>query len=153
MAIASLEFDYIRSLVLARSALMLEPGKEYLVESRLEPLAHQEGFPSLRHMVESLRLSSASELHRKVVEAMTTNETSFFREIRVFEMLKTNILPELLARRASTRSLNLWCAASSAGQEPYSFAMLLREHLPSLKTWNVRFVASDISTEMLARAI
>ena len=153
MAITKGEFNYIRDLVRERSALMLDPGKEYLVESRLEPLARQEGFPSLQHLVERLRLNSSSDLHRKVVEAMTTNETSFFREIRVFEMFKKNIVPELLARRASKKSLNLWCAASSAGQEPYSFAMLLREHLPSLKTWNVRFVASDISTEMLARAI
>ena len=152
MAITRVEFNYIRDLVRERSALELEPGKEYLVESRLGLLASKEGFPSLRRMVESLRSSPSSDLHRKVVEAMATTETSFFREIRTFEMFKKTILPELLALRASDRSLNLWCAASSAGQEPYSFAMLLREHLPSLGSWSIKFIASDISQEMLARA-
>src|ERR1700680_3008161 len=116
MAITRVEFNYIRDLVRERSALELEPGKEYLVESRLGLLASKEGFPSLRRMVESLRSSPSSDLHRKVVEAMATTETSFFREIRTFEMFKKTILPELLALRASDRSLNLWCAASSAGQ-------------------------------------
>jgi chemotaxis protein methyltransferase CheR len=152
MAITGTDFDYIRGLVRDRSALVLEPGKEYLVESRLDPLARQEGFSSLPHMVDSLRSGPSGDLHRKVVEAMTTNETSFFREIRVFEMFRKTILPKLLVLRASQRSLNFWCAASSTGQEPFSLAMLLREHFPLLDTWNIKFVASDISTEMLARA-
>jgi len=152
MPITKVEFNYIRDLVRERSALVLEPGKEYLVESRLGPLATKEGFRSLRDMVESLRSSPSGDLRRKVVEAMATNETSFFREIRTFEMFKKTILSQLLALRRSDRSLNLWCAASSGGQEPYSFAMLLREHLPSLANWNIKFIASDISQEMLARA-
>ena len=86
MSITGADFDYIRGLVRDRSALVLEPGKEYLVESRLDPLARQEGFSSLPHMVKSLRADPSCDLHRKVVEAMTTNETSFFREMRVFEM-------------------------------------------------------------------
>src|SRR6202049_1352455 len=152
MAITGTDFDYIRSLVRDRSALVLEPGKEYLVESRLDPLARQEGFSSLPQMVNSLRSGPSSDLHRKVVEAMTTNETSFFREIRVFEMFKKTILPQIMAVRAPQRTLNLWCAACSGGQEPYSFAMLMREHFPSLAGWNVKFIASDISREMLDRA-
>lgn len=152
MAITTAEFNYIRDLVRECSALLLEPGKEYLVEARLDPLARDEGFSSLRHMVESLRSRPSSELQRKVVEAMTTNETSFFREIRVFEMFKKTILPQILAVRAPQRTLNLWCAACSGGQEPYSFAMLMREHVPSLASWNIKFIASDISREMLARA-
>jgi chemotaxis protein methyltransferase CheR len=152
MAITRADFDYIRGLVQDRSALVLEPGKEYLVESRLDPLARQEGFPSLLHMVNSLRSGPSGDLHRKVVEAMTTNETSFFREIRVFEMFRKTILPNLMVLRASQRSLKFWCAASSTGQEPFSIAMVLREHFPSLNTWNIKFIASDISTKMLARA-
>jgi chemotaxis protein methyltransferase CheR len=152
MALTGADFDYIRGLVRDRSALVLEPGKEYLVEARLDPLARQEGFPSLPHMVKSLRFGPSCDLHRKVVEAMTTNETSFFREMRVFEMFRKTILPRLLVLRASQRSLNFWCAASSTGQEPYSLAMLMREHFPSLDAWNIKFIASDISTEMLARA-
>lgn len=152
MAITSEAFDYIRDLVRSHSALMLEPGKEYLVESRLEPLARQEGFSSLPQMVATLRSGPSRELHRKVVEAMTTNETSFFRDIRVFRLFKTLILPDLLARRESSRSLKVWCAASSCGQEPYSVAMSLLEHRPSLLGWKVELVASDISRSMLERA-
>ena len=152
MPITTAEFNYIRDLVRERSALLLEAGKEYLVEARLDPLAHDEGFSSLKQLVESLRSRPASELHRKVVEAMTTNETSFFREIRVFDMVKKTILPQIMTARARQRSLNLWCAASSCGQEPYSFAMLMLEHFPALASWNVRFIASDISREMLSRA-
>jgi chemotaxis protein methyltransferase CheR len=152
MAIASLEFDYIRSLVLARSALVLEPGKEYLVESRLEPLALQEGFPSLCQLIECLRHNSFGPLHRKVVEAMATSETMFFRDLRPFEVLRTIVLPELVKKREGERILNVWCAACSTGQEPYSVAMLIREHFPAILGWTLRIIASDISRDVLARA-
>src|SRR5580693_2592875 len=152
MAIASLQFDYIRSLVLARSALVLEPGKEYLVESRLEPLALQEGFPSLGHLIECLRNSSFGPLHRRVVEAMATSETMFFRDVRPFEVLRTIVLPELLKKRSEQRLLNVWCSACASGQEPYSVAMLIREHFPAILGWKLRIIASDISREVLARA-
>jgi len=146
------DFNYIRELVRQQSALALEPGKEYLVESRLAPLARLEGFPSYQHMVASLRSGPLRDLHRKVVEAMTNNETSFFRDARVFGMLSKSILPTLLADRSSERSLNIWCAACATGQEPYSLAMLLSDYRPSLEGWNVRIIASDISREVLARA-
>jgi chemotaxis protein methyltransferase CheR len=152
MGIGSSDFNYVCELVRKHSAIVLDPGKEYLVESRLNPLARQEGFSSLRDMVESLRSGSSNDLLRKVVEAMTTNETSFFREMKMFEMFRKAIMPKLLKDRACARSLNLWCAAASTGQEPYSFAMLLREHFPAVNGWNITFVASDISRETLARA-
>jgi chemotaxis protein methyltransferase CheR len=152
MGITDAEFSYIRNLLKERSALLLERGKEYLVESRLGTLAQQEGFQSLGQMVENLRAFPSTELHRKVVEAMMTHETSFFREIRVFEMFRKTILPQILTFRARTRTLNFWCAACAGGQEPYSFTMLMREHFPSLRNWNVKFIASDISRAMLARA-
>src|SRR6266853_1864407 len=117
MAIAAREFAYIRDLVRERSALVLEPGKEYLVESRLDPLALQEGFPSLYHLIERLRTNPFGPLHRKVVEAMTTNETMFFRDPRPFEVLRTIVLPELVKKRTQDRALNVWFAASSNGQE------------------------------------
>jgi chemotaxis protein methyltransferase CheR len=151
-SIASGDFRYICELVRQQSALTLEPGKEYLVESRLEPLAQQEGFPSFHHMVRTLRSGPVRELHRKVVEAMTNNETSFFRDARVFKAIAQVILPTLVADRSAERSLNVWCAASSSGQEPYSIAMLSREHLPSLAGWNMRIIASDISQDVLGRA-
>jgi chemotaxis protein methyltransferase CheR len=152
MAIAGIEFDYIRSLVLARSALVLEPGKEYLVESRLEPLALQEGFPSLCHLIECLRSNSFGPLHRKVVEAMATSETMFFRDVRPFDALRTFVLPELVKKRQGERILNVWCSACSSGQEPFSVAILIREHFPAILGWQLRIIASDISREVLARA-
>jgi chemotaxis protein methyltransferase CheR len=152
LSITAADFDYIRNLVREQSALALEPGKEYLVESRLEPLSRREGFSSFHEMVKSLRLGPLRELHRKVVEAMTNNETSFFRDARVFRMLASGILPALVAERAAERAFNIWCAASSSGQEPYSLAMLIHEHRPSLHGWNIRVIASDISRDALARA-
>ena len=146
------DFNYIRQLVLDQSALTLDAGKEYLVESRLDPLARQEGFPSYLQMVKSLRTGPVGELHRRVVEAMANNETSFFRDPRVFGMIARSILPALVAERSAARSLNIWCAACSTGQEPYSLAMLLRESQRSLEGWDVRIIASDISRNVLARA-
>jgi len=154
MSLSAGEFDYIRSLVEQQAGIALESGKEYLVESRLNPLALQEGFPSLQHLIADLKSSSLAGLHRKVVQAMTTNETSFFRDVRPFEVLKTHVLPELLARAATNLALNFWCAAASTGQEPYSVAMLLREAIPTqLARRNIRLIASDLSTEVLARAL
>lgn len=146
------DFNYVRQLVRDHSALTLDTGKEYLVESRLEPLARREGFPSYLQMVQSLRLRPAGELHRQVVEAMTNNETSFFRDARAFGMIARSILPALVAERSAARSLHIWCAACSTGQEPYSLAMLLRESQPALAGWDVRIIASDISRGVLARA-
>jgi chemotaxis protein methyltransferase CheR len=152
MALSATEFEYVRNLLREHSALSLDEGKQYLVESRLEPLAREEGFPSLQSLI--LRLKSASSitaLHHKVVDAMTTNETSFFRDVRPFRLIEKLVLPQLMARRASDQSLSIWCAASSSGQEPYSFVMLLRESFPALAAWHVRFIASDISESMLQR--
>ena len=149
--LASGEFDYIRTLVREHSALVLEPGKEYLVESRLDPVAIQEGFPTIYSLIERLRTNPFGPLHRKVVEAMTTNETMFFRDPRPFEVLRTTVLPELLRKRAEDRVLNVWFAACSNGQEPYSFAIMLREHFPSILGWNLRLIASDISRDVLVR--
>jgi chemotaxis protein methyltransferase CheR len=150
--ISSEEFAYIRDLVHGRAAITLESGKEYLVESRLGAIATKEGFGSLPSMIERLRSRPADDLHRRVVEAMTNNETLFFRDRRPFAMLKNAILPEIAVRRASGRTLNAWSAACSTGQEPYSLAILLREQVPSLVGWNLRLFASDISREALGRA-
>jgi chemotaxis protein methyltransferase CheR len=152
MAITGIDFNYIRKLVRERSALVLEPGKEYLVESRLDLLARREGAASIQELLARLRADESGGLQRKVVEAMITAETTFFRDVRPFDSLRRAVFPELLARRTSDRTLNLWCAATSAGQEPYSVAMMLREDFPSTVGWQVRFIASDISRELLQRA-
>ena len=121
------------------------------MESRLTPLVRRHGFASLAQMIAEMRRQPHNGLHWYVVEAMTTNETSFFRDLYPFELLKKHVLPELVKRRAPTRQLNIWCAAASSGQEPYTIAMLLRENFPELLSWKVTFIASDISKEMLDR--
>ncbi|HNB72763.1 MAG TPA: protein-glutamate O-methyltransferase CheR [Acidobacteriota bacterium] len=152
VSFSSSEFSYIQKLIYEQSAIVIEPGKEYLVEARLSPLAHQTGCASISDLITRLRLEPNTGLHRVAVEAMTTNETSFFRDVTPFEALKKEVIPQLIARRAAEKTLSIWCAASSTGQEPYSLAMLLREHFPVLNSWKLYLMASDISTEVLARA-
>lgn len=152
MAMTAKTFEYVRQLVLSRSAIVLEPGKEYLVESRLLPLAKVHGFADLDSFVEAMAANSFNTMHRQAVEAMTTNETSFFRDHHPFEALRTHIIPELITRKAASKQLNIWCAAASTGQEPYSVAMLLREHFPVLTSWKLTFIATDLSTQVLAKA-
>jgi chemotaxis protein methyltransferase CheR len=152
MSLTAAEFDYIRRLVLEQSAIVLDDDKQYLAESRLLPLARREGFDSLGSMVASLLAKKPDGLHRHVVEAMTTNETSFFRDFHPFEALRKSIFPQVLSSRAASKELNIWSAACSSGQEPYSIAMLLREDFPGLAGWNIKLIASELSAEMLARA-
>ena len=145
------DFDYLKKMLKERSAIVLEAGKEYLVESRLIPLAKSEGFPTLDAFIAKLRETKLSLLHDKVVDAMTTNETFFFRDLHPFEALRKQILPELIEKRANERCLNIWCAAASSGQEPYTILMTLREHFPSLNGWKIKLLGSDISPTMLKR--
>jgi chemotaxis protein methyltransferase CheR len=152
MTITTSEFDYIRRLVLDQSAIVLEEDKQYLAEARLSPLARRAGFDSIASMVAWLVAKKFDGLHRKVVDAMTTNETSFFRDFHPFEALRKSILPELINKRTISKELNFWSAACSSGQEPYSLAILLQEYFPCLPDWRVRIIATELSAEMLARA-
>lgn len=151
-AMTSADFDYIRSPVHDRAAIVLEPGKEYLVESRLVPVARDYDLDSISDLVAALRGRRRDDLCNRVIEAMTTNETSFFRDPPCFDALRDVVLPELLAARATTQTLNIWCAACSSGQEPYSIAMLLLDAFPEIENWTVRILATDLSAEMIARA-
>jgi chemotaxis protein methyltransferase CheR len=151
MAILDADFQYIRDFVYQKAAIVLEEGKGYLVESRLQPIARREGFGSVSDMVSQLRVRPMNGLHWKVVEAMTTNETYFFRDGYPFEILRETVLPELIKRCAAQRQLNIWSAAASSGQEPYTIMMTLREYFPELSNWKITFIASDISKEMLER--
>ena len=146
------DFDYVRNFVRNEAAIVMEPGKEYLVESRLQTLTRKENLNSLEALISKLRSNPRNGLHRKVVDAMTTNETSFFRDLHPFEALRKTILPELIARRAVERQLHFWCGAASTGQEPYSVMMLIAEHFPELLQWDFKFIATDLCTEVLARA-
>lgn len=151
MSMSPSDFQYVCRLVRERSAIVLEPGKEYLVESRLAPLVKALGLSSIEGVVQGLRIDPGGELIEKVVEAMTTNETLFFRDKHPFESLRDCVLPEAIERNRASKSLNIWCAASSSGQEPYSVCMTMREHFPELLDWDVKFIASDISKNMLER--
>lgn len=145
-------FDFLCNFVREKSAIVLEPSKAYLVESRLNPVARNNGFSSLDELVAALRKPASRELARQVIDAMTTNESSFFRDLQPFESLKTVIIPELLERRSKDRTLNIWSNACSSGQEVYSIAMLLRESFPALAGWKVRLIATDLSTTILKKA-
>lgn len=151
MTLERADFDYVRDIVRKKSAIVLEPGKEYLVEHRLTSLARREGFASLKDLINAMRAAPSGPLHRDVIEAMTTNETSFFRDIHPFTALRTTVIPKLMQVRAASRELTIWCAATSSGQEPYSILMTLKDAFPALDTWRVRLIATDISREMVER--
>ncbi len=152
IAISKSDFNYVRDLVRRHSAISLEPDKAYLIETRLAPLARQTGFDSLQALIASLRTNPGADLRDRVIEAMFTHETSFFRDGHPFEILKSMILPNLLAKRSPSQNLTIWCAACSSGQEPFSVAMLAREHFPDLARGRLRTIATDLSEPILARA-
>lgn len=146
-------FAYLQQVLLEHAGILLEPEKHYLAEARLAPLAAQEGCESIDALLDAVQVGGdGGQLERRVIEAMTNSETSFFRDLHPYEALRTAVLPDLIARRAAERSLAIWCAASASGQEPYSLAMMLREHFPQLASWKVTLVASDISEAMISRA-
>jgi chemotaxis protein methyltransferase CheR len=145
------DFDFIRKLLKQRSGLTLSAEKQYLVESRLMPLAQRTGLTDLAALTRKLR-SGDEALTVDVVEAMTTNETFFFRDKLPFEHFKTFIMPSLLATRARHKRIRIWCAAASTGQEPYSFAMMLKEMGRQVEDFRIEIVATDISQDVLEKA-
>jgi chemotaxis protein methyltransferase CheR len=151
MALSPPDFQFVSQLVRQRSAIVLEPEKSYLLDARLTPLAKAEGFASLDAMVAAMRSRPFDALQRKVVEAMTTNETSFFRDLHPFDALKTVVIPEVMQRRKAERQISIWCAACSSGQEPYTIAMTLKD-MPQLAGWTVRILGTDLSSEMVTRS-
>lgn len=145
-------FDWVRDMVLDRAAIVLDSGKTYLVESRLLPIARREGAGSVNALVERLKATPYGKLHQEVMEAMTTNETSWFRDHSPFDALRDHVLPQLIAARGHERRIDIWSAACSTGQEPYSIAMILAEKFPQLDSWNVRILASDLASSVLEQA-
>lgn len=145
-------FNFVSTFIREKSAIVLEPSKAYLIESRLNPIARENGMASLEELVTALKRPGNRELSQKVVDAMTTNETSFFRDLHPFEALKTNIIPELIEKRSKERTINIWSNACSSGQEVYTIAMILRENFPQLAGWRVRLIATDLSTVILKKA-
>ena len=150
--LAEQDFDYIRDLVRDRAAIVLEPGKEYLAVTRLDPVVRRAGLGSLSELVATLRQDEDPSLSEQVIDALTTNETTFFRDLHPFESLRDHILPALIERKRLSRSLFIWSAGCSSGQEPYSVAMLIREDFPQLEDWQVSILGTDVSVAMLERA-
>jgi chemotaxis protein methyltransferase CheR len=150
MTLATTTFDFVRDLVQRESAIVLAPGKEYLVEARLLPVARQLGLTDVASLVDTVRARRDPERTRRIVEALTTNETSWFRDGDPFTALTSIVLPSLLAARGPNERLQIWSAACSSGQEPYTIAMLLEDALPNAAS-RVAITATDISREMVER--
>jgi chemotaxis protein methyltransferase CheR len=148
--VTPLEYDFLRKLLKERSGLDLSSDKQYLVESRLIPLARKAGLSDITELVQKIKTGDDA-VTSDVVEAMTTNETFFFRDKIPFDHLRQTILPALVLARANRRTLRIWCAAASTGQEPYSIAMCIRE-FAGLAGWRVEIVATDLSQEVLEKS-
>jgi chemotaxis protein methyltransferase CheR len=148
--VTPMDYDFLRRLLKERSGLDLSSDKQYLVESRLIPLARRNGLAGIAELAAKIR-SGADALTSDVVEAMTTNETFFFRDKIPFDHLRETILPALVQARANRRSLRIWSAASSTGQEAYSIAMCLKE-FAGLAGWRIEIVATDLSQEVLEKS-
>jgi chemotaxis protein methyltransferase CheR len=146
------DYDFLRKMLKTRSGLVLAAEKHYLVESRLMPIARKHGLFNLTGLVAKLKGLDTEALMVEVVEAMTTNESFFFRDKSPFEQFRDTMMPALMAARGASHRIRIWCAAASTGQEPYSLAIALKEMGKDLKGWRVEIVATDLSTEVLEKA-
>lgn len=152
MSISEAEFRFLEALLRENSAMVLEPTKGYLVESRLGPVARKHDLGTISALLGKLRTTSDRVLKQEIVEAMTINETSFLRDSHPFDAMCRHIVPEVLSKRTPNATLNIWCAACSTGQEPYSIAMTLRDRCPQLADRAVSIRATDLSEEVLRKA-
>jgi chemotaxis protein methyltransferase CheR len=146
------DYDFLRKMLKTRSGLVLAAEKHYLVESRLMPIARKHGLFNLTGLVAKLKGPDTEALMVEVVEAMTTNESFFFRDKSPFEQFRETMMPALMAARGASHRIRIWCAAASTGQEPYSLAIALKEMGKDLKGWRVEILATDLSTEVLEKA-
>ena len=147
-----LDYDYLRKCLKMRSGLVLSADKQYLVESRLLPVARKAGLANLGDLVSALKAAPENALMTAVVEAMTTNESFFFRDKIPFDHFRSTIMPALVAARKSSRCIRIWCAAASTGQEPYSLAMCLKHMEREIAGWRIEILATDLSGEILEKA-
>lgn len=146
------EFDFIAALLKERSGLQLSREKVYLLENRLTPIARQAGLDGISQLVQLVHRERDAKLMEAVTEAMTTNESFFFRDTKPFELFKDHVMPSLRNRNASSRKIRIWCAAASSGQEPYSLAMILHEQAEQWKDWTIEILATDLSKAVLHKA-
>lgn len=146
------DFEFMSTMLKQRSGLVLTQDKAYLLESRLMPVARSEGIKGVEELIAKIRSTKDERLIVEVTEAMTTNESFFFRDMKPFDMFRDHVLPHILEKRADRKSFRIWCAAASNGQEPYSLAMLLREQGAKLSGWRYEIVGTDISRQVLDKA-
>ncbi len=149
---ASVDYGYLRQLVFNVSRNVLDASRDYLFETRLTSVLRNQGISDLNELVRKLRAQKDGALEREVAEAMTINETSFFRDLRPFDLLRQKLLPKIIEARRTRRTLRLWSAACATGQEAYSLAMLILEHFPMLADWSIMIEGTDISSEVVERA-
>src|ERR1700733_1168912 len=149
MGCSDSDYEYLRGVVMEQSANRIDPSRNTLFDTRLTPIARQSGATNLEDFVNMLKAGRPAHLHRAVAEAMTVNETSFFRDITMFEMLREVIFPRLIDQQRENRRLRIWSAASSTGQEAYSLAMAVTEHFPDLVQWDVKIIGTDISRHVV----
>jgi chemotaxis protein methyltransferase CheR len=152
MSSSTSSFKYIQEFLLNRVAIVLQEDKQYLIDSRLRPVVSKYGFTDLDDLVTHLRQSADDNLHTDLIDAMTTNETYFFRDPNLFEIMTKNVLPTLLEARQKKRRLQIWSAACSTGQEPYSVAMEIRENMADFANVDLHLLATDVSSASLVRA-
>jgi len=145
------DYEYLRKLLKDLSGLDLSADKQYLIDSRLQPLARKSGLSNIGELVAKMKSGSGAFI-AEVVEAMTTNETFFFRDKVPFDHFRGSIIPEILQARAARKSIRIWCAAGSTGQEPYSLAMCLKEMSAALVGWRVEILATDLSQDVLEKS-
>lgn len=145
-------FEFLAALLKDRSGLIVTSDKLYLLDARLSPIARKYNHAGLDALIAAMRVPFSEPLINEVVDAMTTNETSFFRDKNPFDALRTALIPGLVTRRAAQKAIRIWSAACSTGQEPYSLAMLLKDNFPVLKDWRIEIVATDLSPTVLDRA-
>ncbi|MEQ8357344.1 MAG: protein-glutamate O-methyltransferase [Kiloniellaceae bacterium] len=146
------DFEFIAKLLYQRSGLVITQEKAYLLESRLNPVARKWDLDGFETLISNLRTKKDERLVVDVTEAMTTNESFFFRDNRPFDQFKDIVLPHMLEARAARKQIRIWSAACSSGQEPYTLAMMLKEESAKLAGWKVEIVATDLSTEILDKA-
>ena len=148
------DFEYLQTLLKTRSGLVLSTDKVYLVESRLMPVARAKGLSGLDELMQAVRIGNDEKLLVEVTDAMTTNESFFFRDVQPFESFRETVLPTILAnRRAAGRNvIRIWSAACSSGQEPYTLAMILKEEQAKLTGMRFEIIATDLSTEIIEKA-
>ena len=146
------DVEFLKSFLYARSGLSLTQDKRYLLESRLGTLCRQHGLENITTLVRNLRTGANRALDDAVVEAMTTNETLFFRDRTPFDIFTNTVLPSMLAQARSSRVLRIWCAAVSTGQEAYSLAMILDGMASQLGDIRVEIIGTDISPNVLEKS-